>query len=195
MRASTFFVSLASAALGTAVATQEIPDLPDGWFTGFNHANGTNTLVFHEIGQEINFMPRAAITNSDDAGVLSKRFGSDCWTIFPNLPKAGTDDAIQQWRDATQQELVYVGNGGGCGQNPDFAPYYGYNSGGVYVYFCYNSNAPLHDSCDFNDVQFATLNMDQTCGPYVPGFYQWDSPSLFGKCASGTRVCLGNSRS
>ena len=196
MRAG-IFISLAFTALATAVATQdEIPDLPDGWFTGFNHDNGTNTLIFHKTGQEINFMPRAPTASPAKADVLSKRSGAACWSALAKLPTAGTDTAIQEWRDTTSEDLVYVGNGGsGCGDNPDFPPYFGYNSGGVYVYFCFNSNDQAHDSADFNDVQFATLQMDQSCGAYVPGYYQWDSPSLFGKCASGTSVCVGNSRS
>ncbi|KAL7910520.1 hypothetical protein GGI35DRAFT_479363 [Trichoderma velutinum] len=194
---SSAFISLAFAALVAAAPTQEkVPDLPDGWFTGYNHANGTNTLVFHEDGQSFTFKPLTPDTTPADTGALSKRSGSQCWTSFPKLPQAGTDAAIAQWRSVTQQTLQYAGNGGSaCGGASNFPPYIGYNNGGVYVYFCYNSNDQGNDSCSFDDVQEATLNMDQTCGSYVPGYFQWDSPSLFGKCASGTAVCQGNSRS
>ena len=75
-------------------------------------------------------------------------------------------------------------------------PYFGYNFDCVYVYFCYNDKGGYAkgDNCDIVDLNYTVLKMDQKCGSYKPGYFQWDSPSLWGKFASGTNVCLGECR-
>ena len=43
------------------------------------------------------------------------------------------------------------------------------------------------------DLDYASAQMDEGCGPYIPGYFHWDGYSIRGKWRSGTDVCV-NSR-
>ncbi|KAH7309052.1 hypothetical protein B0I35DRAFT_441300 [Stachybotrys elegans] len=187
------FPLMALAIVGKTVASpvaaeSSIPDLPDGFFSGYNNADGTNTLIFRDLNQTFTFVPRPALV--DESPQIEKRQSeSDCWN-YDKLNVAGVDDAIRQLREYIgYYGVLVVGNTWG---NP---AYFGFNSGGVYAYFCWNTDMPLEANVNMRALDRYTSWMDRDCGPYMPGYSPRDSWILFGKCKSGTPVCLGNPRS
>ncbi|KAF9888818.1 hypothetical protein FE257_008187 [Aspergillus nanangensis] len=189
MRTYSIFAPAFAAALGMATVipdtgkASDLPSLPNGFFSGVNHANGSSTLSFEATGEVLTFKP------SHDQVRVQKRtppFGhTDCWTFQPELNHAGVDAGVAAFRNRLSFSGFDLGHDAG-------PAYYGFNNDGVYVYFCYNTKAIARGTVEMEDLDFATYWTDVDCGPYKPGFFQWDSPLLFGKTLSGTAVCLGS---
>lgn len=178
---------LAALASSSAIPQDEkIPTLPNGFFEGSYNDDGTTTLNFTERNEVFTFKPRREPAKTAVRGVEARDtppFGhNDCWGN--ELDHDGVDQGFQNFRGLWSGAKMELGSAVG-------RFYRGYNNNGVYVYFCYN--APKgYDTFGDEDLDFASYWMDSECGPYTDGFYQWDSPSLFGKCTSGTEVCLGS---
>ncbi|KAM0355083.1 hypothetical protein ACHAPU_000940 [Fusarium lateritium] len=162
-----------AAAAPSAKATK---DLPDGPYSGVNHADGSSTLTNVETGQTFEI---AASAKSEKRS-LDKRYTS-CWGY--ELDHTGVDQAVFELKN-------WAGNGRDW--SSDKKPsYYGINYRGVYVYYCINGP---HSSgnLDTVDINYALERMDSTCKRYEAGYFQWDgSVELVGKTRSGTAVCLG----
>jgi hypothetical protein len=191
-----FAMSQTANARAVAVENSPIPDLPNGFFSGHNNPDGTNTLHFHDTDETFTFMPRAA--EAEEPLDLTKRQGdfwparAFCWNP-PTLNRDGTDESIRQMRSHIRRD----GNIS-VGQYSNWAPYFGYNANGVYTYFCVNSGSSgSYRSFNMGDLDWATSYMDSQCGAYMPGYVRFnqDPDKLFGKCVSGTPVCQGNPRS
>ena len=152
-----------------------------------DNKDGTTTLKFPELNETYTFQGMAQAPVRRDLTELQKRAKSQCWSNN-DLNHQGVDRGIQAFRDLFNQN---PGKQGYLGTRYDIA-YFGYNFDGVYTYFCYNDNSPFAtgDGYDQADLTYAVITMDRECGAYKPGYYPWNSPSLWGKCDSGTRVCV-----
>lgn len=157
-------------------------NLPDGPYKGVTHADGSTTVTSMETGETHTFAlaedPKEPKKRSDFA--VEKRKIS-CWGY--ELDHAGCDEAVVELKN-----WAGSGHNWSSGERPD---YFGYNRGGVYVYYCIN--AP-HSSgnLDVVDINYALGQMDSTCSRYEASYFQWvNSVELVGKCRSGTAVCLG----
>lgn len=192
--ASTTSAIALPATINEADATSAVPDLPNGFFAGYNNPDGTSTLHFVDTNQNFTFVPTPESSSITPSSHLSKRvLASSCWS--PTLSHPGVDGAMSEMRTRLSHTAI------GVGQYSDWPPYFGYNNNGVYVYVCENSGiAGVSFSLTtdlFNRYSYA---MDQRCGAYVAGyveetFIEVPTRWLWGKAVSGTRVCLGNWRS
>jgi hypothetical protein len=203
------FISLAAVATASVIQLgieqnspstkkSDIPELPSGFFYDVNHVNGSNTLTFVNTDESFSFMPwnpaPTYVPKPNPTKTLLERSQpsekapvghSDCWN-FGELNHSGVDQGINDFRAELEDSDLGLGI-------PDGYSYFGYNEGGVFVSFCTNTNdSGYTDFFCTVDLNFATYWRDQDCGAYQPGYYEWDSPSLFGKCQSGTPVCLGS---
>lgn len=183
--------ALATASTAVALpATNEqpaIPNLPEGFFAGYNNPDGTSTLQFIDTHENFTFTPREA----SEPASLDKRDGwTDCWP--GKLNRDGVDAGMTEMRTRLSHTPI------GLGQNQDWPPYFGYNNNGVYVYFCVNSGGLFQfHSFTREDLDWFSYHMDQQCGAYVPGYIRREDVEwmVFGKAQSGTRLCQGNPRS
>ena len=168
-----------------------VPELPEGFFAGYNNPDGTSTLSFFDTHENITFTPIPAPSPAN----LDKRqaLGYGCWP--GTLDVYGVDSAMNLMRQRLSQTPI------GIGQLNDWPPYFGYNANGVYVYACENSGIPgAYYYFRAETLDWMSYNMDQRCGAYVPGYIEQSSfeigrRALFGKARSGTAVCQGNPRS
>lgn len=172
----------------------EVPDLPDGFFAGYNNPDGTSTLHFIDTNQNFTFTPIPESPPSPSPPHLSKRvLFSDCWA--GTLDRTGTNGAMSEMRTRLSHTPI------GVGQFSDWPPYFGYNNNGVYVYVCENSGiAGVSFSLGTDLFNRYSSSMDQRCGAYVPGyveetFIEVPTRWLWGKARSGTKLCQGNWRS
>ncbi|KAH7389343.1 hypothetical protein DE146DRAFT_619888 [Phaeosphaeria sp. MPI-PUGE-AT-0046c] len=199
MRPSLLILSaLASAsavfALPSTNGQPSIPDLPEGFFAGYNNPDGTSTLQFVDTHENFTFVP---IPAPKPSGIEKRGQGKpDCWAWMGRLNTAGVDAGIRALKDRLYTIPI------GLGQHSDWPPYFGYNNNGVYVYFCVNSGVDyLHWSFTYEELEWYSFWMDYFCGPYMSGYllddrYDIKNPyRLFGKAKSGTAVCQGNPRS
>ena len=179
------FSALATAT--TAAEQPTVPNLPEGFFAGFNNPDGTATLQFLDHNQNFTFTP----TETPEAADLEKReAGSSCWGGA--LDSQGTDRGMNQMRERTSHTPI------GLGQWSDWPAYFGYNNLGVYVYFCVDSNGwGVYHSFTRADLDAMSGFMDQRCGAYRDGFvwHNENNAFVFGKARSGSKVCPGNPRS
>ncbi|EAT77158.1 hypothetical protein HBI56_206940 [Parastagonospora nodorum] len=176
-----------AAALPAPAEQPAVPNLPEGFFAGFNNPDGTTTLQFLDLNQNLTFTP----TEAPEAAGLERRVaGSSCWGGA--LDSQGTDRGMNAMRERTSHTPI------GLGQYSDWPAYFGYNNLGVYVYFCVNNGAWFYQHAFTRaDLDAMSGFMDQRCGAYRDG-YVWhneDDAFLFGKARSGTKVCQGNPRS
>lgn len=183
-------VAFATVGLTSAIPTTSQPQLPEGFFAGIYNEDGTTTLTFANLNETYTFNAKSVPTVRRDASnEIEKRapFGrTDCWR-FQTLSRSGVDKGIRAFRDlfnSKPNERGYLGR-------EWLIQYFGYNFDGVYVYFCVNTRDWWSDSFEVADLDHGSYWMDQDCGPYSAGYYQWDSPSLFGKALSGSDVCAG----
>jgi len=177
-------------ALPATVEQTQIPDLPEGFFAGYNNPDETSTLHFLDTNENITFTP---LPGPHSTGLEKRITQFGCWD--GTLDRSGLDSAMNQMRSRLSQLPI------GVGQWSDWPPYFGYNANGVYAYACENSGVQ-GAYYFFRDTYLSDFSyrMDQRCGAYVPGYIQesvWDNPTvfLFGRAKSGTAVCQGNSRS
>lgn len=188
-------LALASATTTSAVALPatdgqpQVPDLPEGFFEGYNNPDGTSTLHFLNTNENVTFTP---VSDSDSAG-LEKRQDPDRirFECGPGaLDRAGLDSGMNQMRERLSHTPI------GVGQWSDWPPYFGYNANGVYTYICEATGATgarFDFRTDaFNDYSY---RLDKKCGAYVSGYIHEIPWYLFGRAKSGTKVCQGNWRS
>ncbi|KAH7169781.1 uncharacterized protein B0J16DRAFT_376673 [Fusarium flagelliforme] len=172
-------LGLATAAPG---AVKSMEDLPDGPYKGLNNDDGSSTFTNLETGESFNIKAdNESTANEKRSGISLNKRGTDCWGY--QLDHGGVDQAVVQLK-----KWAGTGRDWSSGNKPD---YFGYNSRGVYVYYCINAK---HSSgnIDVTDIDYALGQMDAKCQRYEAGYYQWDgSPELIGKCRSGTQVCRG----
>lgn len=159
-----------------------LENLPDGPYKGITHANGSTSVTSLETGQTYTFaLAQDARDQQRRSDFAIEKRKIDCWGYL--LDHGGVDDAV-----VSLKSWAGSGRDWSSGDRPD---YFGYNSRGVYVYYCIN--AP-HSSgnLDVQDINYALGQMDSKCKRYEAGYFQWiGSPELVGKCRSGTAVCLG----
>lgn len=168
-------------------------DFPEGFFFGYNNADGTSTLHFPDKQENMTFTP---IPAPHPASLKTRQNGLiqyGCWS--GTLDKTGVDAAMTMMRSRLDHTPI------GVGQYSDWPPYFGYNANGVYVYACENSGqAGASYPFRREQLDWMSFRMDQRCGAYVPGYVEQslrEVPTryLFGKATSGTAVCQGNPRS
>lgn len=169
-------LALAGFAAAAPSPPQGFKDLPDGPYSGVNHADGSSTVTNLETGQSFDFQAPAKAEKRS----IEKR-ATHCWGY--ELDHGGVDEAV-----------VSLKNWAGAGQDwkSERTPsYYGYNARGVYVYYCIN--APWSaGNIDVVDINYALGQMDSVCKRYEAGYFQWDgSVEIIGKARSGTSVCRG----
>lgn len=182
------FSALATAATAAALpatSEQAVPDLPNGFFAGFNNPDGTSTLQFLDTNQNFTFTAAQPPVSAD----LEKRDGLvSCWGGA--LDSQGVNIGMQEMRTRLASSPI------GLGQYSDWPAYFGYNNFGVYVYFCVNTgDSQSYFRFTRKDLDEMSLYMDQQCGAYRDGYVSYGTwnYALFGKVRSGTKVCLGNS--
>ncbi|XP_014553227.1 hypothetical protein COCVIDRAFT_29521 [Bipolaris victoriae FI3] len=190
---SSILLALATAtsilALPDTQEQPQIPDLPNGFFGGYNNPDGTSTLHFLDTNENITFTPTPAPSVPSRAK-RAEEYG--CWA--GTLNRAGTDRAMNLMRERLSHTPI------GVGQLNDWPAYFGYNENGVYVYACENSGgAGNYFYFERSHLDRMSKMMDDRCGAYVPGYMMdwWWLPThreLFGKAFSGTAVCQGNWR-
>ncbi|KAJ4982822.1 hypothetical protein SVAN01_11695 [Stagonosporopsis vannaccii] len=180
-------LATATAAVALPATTEQpvVPDLPEGFFAGFNNPDGTTTLQFLDTNQNFTFTPREA---PGHAGLQKRVGGYDCWNNA--LDAQGVDRGMNEMRQRLSHTPI------GLGQYSDWPAYFGYNNLGVYVYFCVNTGGWSNHAFTLQDLNEMSLYMDQKCGAYRDGYvthgdFHW---ALFGKAKSGTKLCLGNPR-
>ncbi|CAA9964972.1 hypothetical protein CFE70_007981 [Pyrenophora teres f. teres 0-1] len=171
-----------------------IPELPEGFFAGYNNPDGTSTLQFIDSNSNITFTPTSAPTSSTASGLQARQgTGGDTptWSCWPGtLDRNGVDQGIRKLRERLQSSPI------GIGQWSDWPPYFGYNNNGAYVYVCENTGYSWNSyGYTREDLDHQSYWMDQKCGAYVPGYFSGSAGILFGKARSGTAVCQGNGRS
>ncbi|KAF3048417.1 hypothetical protein E8E12_011785 [Didymella heteroderae] len=148
-----------------------VPELPDGFFAGYNNPDGTSTLRFLDTHENITFTP---ISAGDSSGLVEKRQNGlieyGCWS--GTLDRSGVDTAMNLMRDRLSQIPI------GVGQYSDWPPYFGYNANGVYVYACENSGeSGAYYSFMRDQLDWMSYRMDQRCGApaKIVGGEPWDN--------------------
>jgi hypothetical protein len=176
---------LATSALANTWAGFET--LPNGFYTGTTHANGSTTVQALDLDT---ISPAGAplvfdmITTVDARSLASstrvKRYDTSvCWSY--ELNHHGVDVGITQFRG-------FIRNVGGRWTIPRH-DYVGYDNDGVCVYICgLSGQGRVFDESFVDEV---TYWMDSNCGSYQAGWYYPPSNcnTLFGKCWSGISVC------
>lgn len=187
-------LALASATTTSAVtlpATHgqpQAPNLPEGFFAGYNNPDGTSTLHFPDTNENVTFTPV-----SDPESSLEKRQDPDeiQFVCGPGtLDRAGLDSGMNQMRERLSHTPI------GVGQWHDWPPYFGYNANGVYTYICEATGATgAHLDFGMDAFNEYSYHLDRRCGAYVAGYIHDKPWYLFGRAKSGTKVCQGNWRS
>ncbi|KFY00193.1 hypothetical protein O988_03451 [Pseudogymnoascus sp. VKM F-3808] len=174
---------LAIAGVTAASQWAGVENLPDGAYSGVNHPDGSTTMTSLESGESFTFsLTDAAPKETKRSDYAISKRDTDCWGY--ELDHGGVDDGFGLLKN-------WAGTFGRGLSSGDGTNYYGFNSRGVYVYYCINA-AHSQGNLDITDINYAALNMDSTCGAYQAGYYLWNgSAELVGKARSGTAVCLG----
>jgi hypothetical protein len=194
MRFVQILSTLAFAAVGLADTWAGFENLPDGFYAGEVHANGSTTVHAvsssnrGETGQKFYFdlvsggvSADRVETETKRSSRVQKRKTSEC--LNGNLDHYGTDQALRQLR-------VLVGPN--YGLNSQGVRYIGYNVNGVYVYICNRAAASTWEFFSNDDIDFSNYWLDQDCGYYKSGYFWWpgNGNRIYGKAWTGTAVCL-----
>lgn len=186
MKFSAILSTLALAGSALAATWPGFESLPDGAYAGKVHEDGSVTVRSvtldanneHVYGRDYHFELQRD-ENDSRSPVVKKRGTTDCWTFQGELDHSGVDDAANQLRTWA-----------GAGRNFQGHDYFGYNSGGAYVYYCVRDN--IQTNVDKVDINYGLQNMDADCGAYQASYFWWpgNTAEIVGKARSGTAVCV-----